>query len=277
MIDVNKSHWLHVTCEDFLFCTTGNNSILHCAEISWFFPVSESERIVAVLKYADSAVIRYPEFTVKNVGCVLVVSHMRTVLYHTILIGKDVYTSTSLRVRSWSNASLSRSKDGPWPKINKESISRFGDFNDFIFFRTEVCNIKALWFTSIRVLIVSNSGSPRVRLLVYAPINTGNLRRQHLRLQLDVDFFSSRLHAKVDTLYVNEICLRRFFEFRWEIGDGFWCGCRGKTVRSIRSSVWHGNGYGNTEYCTGVLAWPEITNTNMRATAKDWLAYSLAE
>lgn len=61
--------------------------------------------------------------------------------------------------------------DPVWRSIIN-SISRFRDFNNFKFFRTEACNIKAPWFTSISVLIVSNSGSQRVRLLVYAPINT---------------------------------------------------------------------------------------------------------
>ena len=56
----------------------------------------------------------------------------------------------SLRLGSWSNVSLSKVRDRPCLKINKKSISRSGDFNDFKFFRTEVCNIKAPWFTSVR-------------------------------------------------------------------------------------------------------------------------------
>lgn len=89
----------------------------------------------------------------------------------------------------------------------------------------------------MRVLIVSNSGSQRVRLLVYAPISTGNLRRQLLRLQLDVDFFSSRLHAKlIHYMLINHVS-EDFPSFVVRLRDSCRCGRGRKTVRSIRSSV----------------------------------------
>jgi hypothetical protein len=91
-----------------------------------------------------------------------------------------------------------------------------------------------------------------VPLLVYAPIDPGNLRRQHLRLQLDVDFFSSRLHAKLIHYMLMNYVSEDFSSFvdanKFVDVD--------EEGKLCEASVKRGTEYRNTvqkEYCTFVL------------------------
>lgn len=185
--------------EDSQSGTNGNNSTMHYA---WYFLILPSFRDVEGCGSAEGRWFCYYFNTTKLLLCKMV-DYNRT-LYEDCAVSHNpnregrLHFHHSLRVRSWSNASLFRVKDWPCLKINKRSNPRFGYFNNSKFFRTEVCNIKAPWFTSSKSANCFKLGfSTSAVACIRAHRHGCNLHRQHLRLQLDVDFFSSRLHAKL--------------------------------------------------------------------------------